>query len=68
MTDTKYRVSGMTCNGCVTSLARAITHAGVDVPFDISLEQGTLTLHAEHQPELVERAVADAGFVFEGSS
>ena len=68
MTNATYRVSGMTCQGCVNSLSKAIAHAGIEGPCNISLESGTVEVRTEHETEVLKRAVADAGFVFEGQA
>ncbi len=62
MADTEYRVTGMTCGGCVKSLARALEAAAPGLDFDVNLDGGQLTVHGEHDPSIIARAVDDAGF------
>ena len=64
--DTTYRVSGMTCGGCVRSVTRAVEAALASVEVEVSLEQGSVRIRGHHDPEAVKRAVEDAGFSFGG--
>jgi len=63
---TTYKVSGMTCNGCVRSVTTALERAAPGLKFQVSLEQGAVTVEGAHDPHLVEQAVEDAGFDFGG--
>ena len=62
-----YEVRGMTCNGCVKSLTRAIGNAAPGLGFQVSLENGGMVqVDGEHDETTIEKAVADAGFQYGG--
>ena len=65
MTST-YRVTGMTCDGCVRAVTRAVTRAAPQAKVAVDLESGRVTVDGEATPDAVKRAVEDAGFGFAG--
>jgi copper chaperone len=60
-----YKVEGMTCDGCVRSLTRAIQAVKSDAQVSIDLAAGTLSVE-DLEEEKVSQAVEDAGFDFAG--
>ena len=58
---TTYKIEGMTCEGCVRSLTRAITAVKSDAEVSINLEAGTL-LVPDLDESTLKQAVEDAGF------
>jgi copper chaperone len=63
-----YRVTGMTCEGCVRAVTRAVTRAAPAARVGVDLTAGWLTIDGEAAPEAVARAVEDAGFGFGGAA
>ncbi len=60
--DTTYRVDGMTCGGCATSVTRAIHRRFPDVEVQVDLDGKRVEVKGEHAPEEVEEAIRSAGF------
>jgi copper chaperone len=60
-----YKIEGMTCDGCVRSLTRAIQAVKADAELSIDLEAGTLSIQNLDEAQ-VSQAVEDAGFDFAG--
>jgi copper chaperone len=58
---TTYKIEGMTCEGCVRSLTRAIVAVKSDADVSINLEAGTL-LVPDLDESTLKQAVEDAGF------
>lgn len=63
---TTYRVTGMTCGGCARSLTSAIAHAAPGVAVSVSHEESAATITGAHDPAVIAKAVAAAGFEFGG--
>ena len=63
---TTYRVTGMTCGGCARSMTRALEQALPTQETTVSHADDSITVRGAHDPEEVARAVAAAGFQFEG--
>lgn len=57
-----YRVDGMTCDGCIRSVTRAIQaeYPGSDVKVD--LDKGEVSVDRADDRKKVARAIEDAGF------
>ena len=63
----RYRVGGMTCQGCARSVAAALTRAVPAATVDIDVKAGLVTLTgATPGDEAVRKAVEAAGFEFLG--
>lgn len=62
MEATTYRVTGMTCGGCVKTLTRALEQALPEAQVDVQLEGGLVRVSGIHTPAAVSQAVEDAGF------
>ncbi len=60
-----YRVTGMTCAGCVRALTNAVLAGSPDASVSVDLPKGMLTV-AGPDDVAVRRAVEDAGFGFVG--
>ena len=60
-----YRVEGMSCGGCVSSVTKALAGLGSVAP-EVSLEAGTATVDARVSEAEVRRAIEAAGFGFGG--
>jgi copper chaperone len=61
-----YRITGMTCGGCVRSVPRALESALPQAEIEVDLEQATARVRGEHDEAAVRRAVEQAGFRFDG--
>lgn len=57
-----YKISGLSCQGCVSSLTRAVKRQLGDVQVVVRLESGELELELPHDEAEVRAAVAGAGF------
>lgn len=64
MGDTTYKVDGMTCNGCVASVTKALERAGLKA--EVDLASGAAKVLGPHDPAKVKAAVEGAGFDFGG--
>ncbi len=67
MPATTYRVTGMTCGGCARSLTGVIERAAPGLTVVVSHEERAATITGAHDPAVIEKAVADAGFEFGGA-
>ncbi|MFT5683166.1 MAG: copper chaperone [Myxococcota bacterium] len=63
---TTYRVTGMTCGGCSSSMSSAIERAAPGLRTTVSHADDTVVIHGKHDPEIIKAAVTDAGFDFGG--
>jgi copper chaperone len=62
-----YRVTGMTCGGCVRAVTRAIVRRAPAATVTVDLPAGRVTIGGDLPPEaVVAEAVTDAGFAFAG--
>ncbi|MCB2101733.1 MAG: heavy-metal-associated domain-containing protein [Rhodobacterales bacterium] len=61
-----YRVDGMTCGGCASSVTHAIQGAAPGTRVTVDLAAKTVTVEGNAEPAVVGQAVADAGFDFVG--
>jgi copper chaperone len=61
-----YRVAGMTCEGCVRAITRAIVRRAPEAGVTVDLARQQVTVAGEVAPDAVAAAVADAGFWFGG--
>jgi len=61
-----YKVSGMTCGGCVRSVEKAIKAVAPAAQVSIDLATGKVSVDGTADEQLVAKAVDDAGFVFQG--
>lgn len=61
-----YKVEGMTCGGCASSVTKAIQRVAPSSAVEITLEGGKVLVKGEHDEGEVKQAVEDAGFDFLG--
>ena len=61
-----YKIHGMTCQGCVNSVTKALTSALPDNKIEVRLETHQVLVEGEHDAKLVEDTVENAGFDFDG--
>jgi copper chaperone len=62
-----YRVAGMTCDGCVRAVTRAIARRAPGAAVSIDLAQGLVKIDGAVADAEVCAAVQDAGFTYEGA-
>lgn len=60
-----YRVTGMTCEGCVRSVERAIARVAPEARVSVDLATGRVSVENGPEEALVASAVTEAGFGFE---
>ncbi len=61
-----YKVEGMSCGGCTSSVERAIRAAAPDADVSVELEGGLVTVEGVDDESLIRQAVEDAGFTYAG--
>lgn len=62
-----YKVEGMSCGGCTSSVERAIRAVAPDADVTVQLEGGLVTVDGVDDEGLVRQAVEDAGFTYAGA-
>lgn len=62
-----YRVSGMSCEGCVRSVTNAIKQRLPEASITVDLDRGTVQVDGADDEQGVREAVDDAGFEYGGS-
>ena len=65
--NTTYKVSGMSCEGCVRAVTGAIKRALPVADVRVDLERGEVTITGTADDDTVAKAVTDAGFTFDGA-
>lgn len=60
-----YRVTGMTCGGCVRAVTNALLAVSATATVAVDLPKGLLTVDGLDEPA-VRRAIEQAGFGFAG--
>ncbi len=63
-----YKVGGMTCGGCASSVTRAVSAVAPEAEVEVSLEAAAVHVTGPHQEADVRQAVEDAGFEFGGAA
>jgi copper chaperone len=63
---TIYKVGGMTCDGCVRAVTRAIQRRDPASTVSVDLSAGRVSVEGSLPPAEIRRAVEEAGFSFEG--
>jgi copper chaperone len=61
-----FRVTGMTCGGCVRAVTNAIRARLPSADISVDLPKGTVTVGGAVDPKVVAAAVEGAGFGFGG--
>lgn len=62
----QFRVSGMTCDGCVRAVTRAIHQRRPNADVTVDLGQGLVSIADNADAEVHAEAIEDAGFSVEG--
>lgn len=62
----EYKVDGMTCGGCASSVTKAIKSIAPASEVEITLEGGRVVVSGPHDEGALKQAVEDAGFDFLG--
>ena len=62
----RFRVSGMSCEGCAQAVTRAIRKAAPDAKVDIGLASGEVTVDGRVAECAVAAAIQKAGYTNEG--
>ena len=61
-----YKVEGMHCGGCTSSVEQAIRTAAPGVDVTVQLEGGLVIVEGVDDEGLIRQAVEDAGFTYAG--
>jgi copper chaperone len=64
----KYKVSGMTCGGCVRSITNAITARDATAKGEVDMPAGIVSVEGDLSEDAVKDAVEGAGFDFGGTA
>lgn len=62
-----YKVEGMRCGGCVSSVERSILALIPGAKVEVDLAAAQVTVDGVEDEALVRQAVEDAGFTFAGT-
>jgi copper chaperone len=62
----RFRVSGMSCDGCAQAVTRAIRKAAPDAKVEIDLASGEVTVDGRVAECAVAAAIQRAGYMNEG--
>ena len=62
----EFRVSGMTCDGCVVAVTRAIHQRRPNAEVTVDIGQGLVAIADTADAEIISEAIEDAGFAVEG--
>ncbi|MGV3524148.1 MAG: heavy-metal-associated domain-containing protein [Candidatus Sericytochromatia bacterium] len=57
-----YSASGMTCQGCVRAVTRAVQKADPGSEVSVDLEQGEVVVHTDLPAETVRTLISEAGY------
>lgn len=63
---TRYRIKGMTCEGCVRAVTNAIRRVAPEARVAVDLTSGTADIDGTVAEAVLAKAVNDAGFEFAG--
>ena len=66
MMQAKYKIGGMTCGGCVSSVKKALSRALPKAVIEVSLDEESASIDGEHAVETIRTAIENAGFDFGG--
>ena len=61
-TTATYTVAGMTCNGCVNKVTKAVTGLEGVEDIDVDVSTGTLEVVGAADPQAVKAAVNEVGY------
>ncbi len=62
-----YRVDGMTCEGCVRAVTRALLKTSPDAHVQVDLTGGTVAVAGIGSDDTVRAAIEQAGFEYKGA-
>lgn len=60
--ETRYRVSGMKCGGCVAKATEAVSKLPAYVSVEFDLKSGTAVVNGGVDPQAVVNALTKAGY------
>ncbi len=63
-----FRVAGMSCGGCVSSVQQAIKAAAPGAEVEVMLDGGLVKVEGVEDDAVVQKAIEEAGFTFEGEA
>lgn len=63
-----YKVEGMSCGGCASSVEQAIKAVAAQASVEVKLDGGLVTVTGVDDDNLVKQAVDDAGFTYAGEA
>lgn len=63
-----FRVTGMSCGGCASSVEQAIKAVAPSASVEVMLDGGLVKVEGVEDNAVVQKAVEDAGFTFEGEA
>ncbi len=58
----RFSVTGMTCQGCVKAVTRAVGNAAPQARVTVDLERGLVEVDGNADEKTVVKAITDAGF------
>ncbi len=61
-----YKVSGMTCGGCVRAVSKAVKLAAPSAKVAVDLGRGLVTVEGDVAEAAIVDAIEGAGFVYAG--
>jgi len=61
-----YKIHGMTCQGCVNAVTKALTTALPETKIEVRLETHQIHIEGTHDAKTVEDTVETAGFDYDG--
>ncbi len=61
-----YRVLGMTCGGCASSVTKAIQALAPEAEINVNLDDKQVSVEGTVDAAVIEEAVKNAGFEFAG--
>jgi copper chaperone len=61
-----YKVEGMSCGGCVSSVEQAIKAAAPGASVQVELDGGLVSVEGVDDEALIKAAIEEAGFTFVG--
>lgn len=67
MNDATYKVNGMTCGGCASSLKKAISVKDPTATIEVDLKAALVTVNTVLDAAGIKNVVERAGFEFEGA-
>ncbi len=63
-----YMVRGMSCGGCVSSVEQAIKAVAPGAEVEVMLDGGLVKVEGVEDNSVIQQAIEDAGFTFEGEA